>query len=208
MEELIYMIVIYPMLISQVVSENIVPGLIKTVESYIVGNAKDLLVSDPAVMKKIQLKIKGGKFVAKESVTFSEAIEDQWKHTRTKPLTPEEKKQQEDEMWEKRNEERIKKLKDEQEKRQKELEKIKQKEKEIEQSWKERQDELETKRQKQRDEAYDDLERRKKDREKRLQQIEKKLEEYEKEKTKRKKSQTRKEKESNKLNILIQPQLK
>jgi len=67
------MIIMYPMIVSKGVSENIVPGLTKTVEQYIIVNAKDTMLSNPEVMKQVKLKIKGGKLFAQESVDLSEA---------------------------------------------------------------------------------------------------------------------------------------
>jgi len=62
------MIVIYPMLISQAVSENIIPGISKTIEGYILANAKSAVVDNPDVNRNFNFKIKNKKLVAYENI--------------------------------------------------------------------------------------------------------------------------------------------
>ena len=83
------MLVIYPMLISKSVSENIVPGLVKTVESYIVVNMKDGLLTSRDIKKNLNFKIKSGKIIATENVDLTEGKDSEF-GGRTK-LTPKEK---------------------------------------------------------------------------------------------------------------------
>lgn len=71
------MIIIYPMLTSRAVSENIVPGIAKTIESYIIINAQNSLVSNPALKKQnYNFKIKGKNLTLKEDVTLTEGVEE------------------------------------------------------------------------------------------------------------------------------------
>ncbi len=72
------MILVYPMLVSRAVSENIVPGLAKTIEGYIIVNAKDSIITDVEVKKRYNFKIKAGKMIAKESVDLLEGSEEDW----------------------------------------------------------------------------------------------------------------------------------
>lgn len=66
------MIVIYPMLISQAVSENIIPGISKTIEGYILANAKSAVVDNPDVNRNFNFKIKNKKLVAYENIKLPE----------------------------------------------------------------------------------------------------------------------------------------
>lgn len=72
------MITIYPMLISRSVSENIVPGIAKAVESYIIVYSMDDVISNPWAPKNVNYKIqKSGKISAtmKEDLDLSEGVQ-------------------------------------------------------------------------------------------------------------------------------------
>ena len=86
------MIIVYPMLVSKAISENIVPGIAKTLESYIIVNAKDTIISNPAVRKEYNFKIKGRNLVMKENMNITETAEDDLygKGGKTKSTTAEE----------------------------------------------------------------------------------------------------------------------
>lgn len=68
------MVTIYPMLVSQAVSENIIPGIAKTLESYIIVYNMNDVITNPKGPRQINYKIKGGRIFAKESEIFSESI--------------------------------------------------------------------------------------------------------------------------------------
>lgn len=82
------MIIVYPMLVSKAVSENIVPGLTKTIEQFIIVNLKDTILSNPEVKKKLNLKLKNGRLMATESVNLAEAKDKDW-GGRSKPTPAE-----------------------------------------------------------------------------------------------------------------------
>jgi len=94
------MIVVYPMLVSKAVSENVVPGIAKTLEQYIIINMHNDVVSSPEVKRRFNFKIKQGKFFATENVNLTEGEEDTFGN-RTKTET--------DKDNEKRNEDEDKK---------------------------------------------------------------------------------------------------
>lgn len=137
------MIVIYPMLISKAVSENIVPGLTKTIEAYIIANAKDIIITNPEVKRNFNFKIKGKQIIRREDVDLSEGEDELFGGTRTKPheekkrkewSSEEEKREAEHER--KENEEKRKAIKHaadikDREKKQKEEEEEKAKQKKI-----------------------------------------------------------------------------
>jgi hypothetical protein len=82
------MILVYPMIVSQAVSENIVPGLAKAVESYILIYAKDTIITNPYVQRNFNFKIKGGKLYAHENINFTqEGVEDWEKGKKEVPGT-------------------------------------------------------------------------------------------------------------------------
>lgn len=60
------MIVVYPMLISKTVSENIIPALTKTVEQYIITYGMDDVISHPERKRNVNFKIKGNQIIAQE----------------------------------------------------------------------------------------------------------------------------------------------
>jgi len=60
------MIVVYPMLVSKTVSENIIPALTKTVEQYIITYGMDDVISHPERKRNVNFKIKGNKIIATE----------------------------------------------------------------------------------------------------------------------------------------------
>lgn len=68
------MVTIYPMLISNAVSENVIPGIAKTLESYIIVHNMDDVLSNPSGPRQLNYKIKSGRIFAKESEDLSEAI--------------------------------------------------------------------------------------------------------------------------------------
>lgn len=78
------MIAVYPMLVSRAVSENIVPGLAKTIEGYIIVNAKDSIITNPEIKRRLNFKIQGGKLIAREGLDLSEGSEGMF-GDRTKP---------------------------------------------------------------------------------------------------------------------------
>lgn len=53
------MIIMYPMLVSQAVSENAIPGIAKTIESYILTYGHHALVSNSALPRNFSFKVKG-----------------------------------------------------------------------------------------------------------------------------------------------------
>lgn len=69
------MIIIYPMLISQSVSENIIPGIAKTLETYIIANAKDSIITNAEIRKSYNFKIKGSKLIATENINLTSSSE-------------------------------------------------------------------------------------------------------------------------------------
>jgi len=105
------MIVVYPMLVSQAVSENVVPGIAKTLEQYIIVNMHNDVVSSPEVKRRYNFKIKQGKFFATESVDLTEG-EDETFGNRTKTQTDKDNDERNDEeerkreKWEKEEERR------------------------------------------------------------------------------------------------------
>lgn len=68
------MVTIYPMLISQAVSENVIPGIAKTLESYIMVYNMNDVISSPMGPRQINYKIKAGKIFAKEGEDLSEGV--------------------------------------------------------------------------------------------------------------------------------------
>ena len=71
------MIIMFPVLVSQAVSENAIPGIAKTLESFLIVNSMNEIMSDPQMadfMKStsntgnFDFKIKGGKFTIKEGI--------------------------------------------------------------------------------------------------------------------------------------------
>lgn len=66
------MIVVYPMLVSQAVSENAIPAIAKTLEQYIIIHLNDEVVSSPEVKRNFNFKIEKGKFIVKESEYLAE----------------------------------------------------------------------------------------------------------------------------------------
>ena len=68
------MVTIYPMLISQAVSENVIPGIAKTLESYIIVYNMNDVLSNPTGPRQVNYKIKGGRIFAKESEDLSEGL--------------------------------------------------------------------------------------------------------------------------------------
>lgn len=62
------MVIIFPMLVSQAVSENSIPAISKTVEIYIAGNKMGEVINNPNFEKAVNAnyKIKGGKIIATE----------------------------------------------------------------------------------------------------------------------------------------------
>jgi hypothetical protein len=71
------MIIVYPMLVSQAVSENAIPGIAKTLESFIIINAQNSIISNAEVRKNTNLnfKIKQGKLFVKESEDFVNEVD-------------------------------------------------------------------------------------------------------------------------------------
>ena len=87
------MIVIYPLLLSDTVSKNIVPGLAKVIERYLlIYKMDEILQSAKSGGYRKKLKVQGGKLIIKEQ----DDDEDLWepdsrtKPEKEKPLTPEE----------------------------------------------------------------------------------------------------------------------
>jgi hypothetical protein len=85
------MIVIYPLLLSDTVSKNIVPGLAKVIERYLlIYKMDEVLASAKSGGYRKKLKVQGGKLIIKEQ----DDDEDLWEpNSRTKPKkkqTPEE----------------------------------------------------------------------------------------------------------------------
>jgi flagellar motor protein MotB len=64
------MIIIYPMLVSQAVSENVIPGVAKTLESFIIVNAQNMIINNGELKRKsnMNFKLKGNKLFMKESI--------------------------------------------------------------------------------------------------------------------------------------------
>lgn len=60
------MIVVYPMLVSKTVSENIIPALAKTIEQYIITYGMDDVISHPERTRNVNFKLKGNMIVAQE----------------------------------------------------------------------------------------------------------------------------------------------
>jgi len=60
------MIIIYPMLVSKAVSENITPGIAKTLEAFLLVHSQDSIMSSPEAKRVYNFKLKGKKIVAKE----------------------------------------------------------------------------------------------------------------------------------------------
>jgi hypothetical protein len=89
------MIVIYPLLLSDTVSKNIVPGLAKVIERYLlIYKMDEILQSAKSGGYRKKLKVQGGKLIIKEQDDDEE--EDLFlPHSRTKPLTPKEEEEQE-----------------------------------------------------------------------------------------------------------------
>jgi len=140
------MIVIYPMIVSQAVSENAIPAIAKTAELYLVGNKIHDVINDVEVKKfnkirNLTMKIVGKKIIAKEGVNLLEADDDDkdeyhgdWenkmkdRNTGTKK-SPEEKKndkEREDVIDFEKRMDRQRKREKEEEKREREKEKWKQ----------------------------------------------------------------------------------
>ena len=132
------MIVIYPMIVSQAVSENAIPAIAKTAELYLVGNKVHDIINDVQVkkfnrMNKLKMKIVGKKIIARESVDLTETVEDDMKATGTgtKKTDKEKEKDFEDRMERQRQKEKdeekreIARSKEEREKAQAEREKAK-----------------------------------------------------------------------------------
>ena len=90
------MIVIYPLLLSDTVSKNIVPGLAKVIERYLlIYKMDEILQSAKSGGYRKKLKVKGGKLIIKEQ----DDDEDLWEpDSRTKPLPKKEKKGEDDEL--------------------------------------------------------------------------------------------------------------
>ena len=122
------MIVIYPMIVSQAVSENAIPAIAKTAELYLVSNKVHDIINDVEVKRfnkinKISMKIVGKKIVAKESVDLTEDFgEDMIKtgtgtKTKTDPVKDFEDRMERQRKKEKEEEEReIKRAKADREK--------------------------------------------------------------------------------------------
>lgn len=127
------MIIIFPMLVSQSVSENAIPGIAKTIEGYLIVNKMNEIMSSPEVKKHSMFKSfnsRGKLFVAKEGVYLTE--EDPWDPgTKGEPEDEGERRTREKEEREKAKEEREKEKHD-LEIADKELE-LKKKQKELEQ---------------------------------------------------------------------------
>lgn len=68
------MVTIYPMLVSNAVSENVIPGIAKTLESYIIVHNMNDVLTNPAGPRQLNYKIKSGRIFAKESEDLSEAV--------------------------------------------------------------------------------------------------------------------------------------
>lgn len=98
------MIVLYPLLTSTAVSENIVPGISKTLEQYIIVHLHNEVVTSPDVKRNFDFKIKGGKFFMKESENLTEAEDDLFKSGSKKPAQSATKSR--DDQAEKEREER------------------------------------------------------------------------------------------------------
>ena len=92
------MIVIYPMIVSQAVSENAIPAIAKTAELYLVSNKVHDIINDVEVKRfnkinKISMKIVGKKIVAKESVDLTEDFGEDMIKTGTGTKTKTKKKE-------------------------------------------------------------------------------------------------------------------
>lgn len=76
------MVIVFPMLVSQSVSENVIPGIAKTVESYLIVNHMSDIMDSPEIKKSGLMKgfrSKGKKgWIAKEGVDISEASKDDY----------------------------------------------------------------------------------------------------------------------------------
>jgi hypothetical protein len=90
------------MLVSQAVSENIVPGIAKTIEQYIIVNMHNDVVSSPEVKRQLNFKIKRGKFFATENVSLTEGEDDMFGN-RTKTQTDKDQDKRDDEEQRKRD---------------------------------------------------------------------------------------------------------
>ena len=70
------MLIIYPMLISNAVSENIIPGIVKTAEAFIVVNQKIWIIDNPDVKRKFKIKLKSGRLTMQENTSVLEEADD------------------------------------------------------------------------------------------------------------------------------------
>ena len=127
------MLVIYPMLISNAVSENIIPGIVKTVEGFIVVESKNMIIDNSNVKRRYKIKLKSGRLTMRENTSVLEDDDiygskkdwDNWKNTTQGRKKEEDTKRREIERKEKEKEERENKRAIEKEKRERDFEREK-----------------------------------------------------------------------------------
>lgn len=95
------MIVIYPLLLSDTVSKNIVPGLAKVIERYLlIYKMDEIIQSAKSGGYRKKLKVQGGKLIIKEAEDDDLYLPD----SRTKPLPEKEVKDKDHELQKQRSE--------------------------------------------------------------------------------------------------------
>ena len=63
------MIVVYPMIVSNAVSETALPGIAKMLEQYLLAYSKDDILGEIGIQRRVNFKIKGGKLFMSEAIT-------------------------------------------------------------------------------------------------------------------------------------------
>ena len=70
------MLIIYPMLVSNAVSENIIPGIVKTAEAFIIIDSKNTIIDNSNINRKYKIKLKSGRLTMRENASLIKEEDD------------------------------------------------------------------------------------------------------------------------------------